>query len=92
MTEILPQLFCRRHILALSKLEAFADDKFNVTQNIKFVFRGVDKIVKTGEHASISIFSFSHDVFKRPFPYGCEKLSLYGKCSMSTPIRRGDQC
>ena len=36
--------------LALSKLKAFADDKLNVTQSIKFVFHRLENIVRKGEN------------------------------------------
>ena len=39
--------------LDLSKLKAFADDKINVTEKLKFILGQVT-----------SIFSFSHNVFK----------------------------
>ena len=35
-------------ILALSKLKAFADNKINVAQNIKFVFHKVENIAGKG--------------------------------------------
>ena len=38
-------------ILDWSKLKAFADDKSNVTQNIKFVFHRVGNIVGKKENA-----------------------------------------
>ena len=38
-------------ILALFKLRAFADDKINVTQNIKRVFHMIENIVRKGENA-----------------------------------------
>ena len=40
-----------RHGLALSDLKAFADDKLNFSQNIKFVFHRVENIVGKGENA-----------------------------------------
>ena len=33
------------NMLALSKLKAFADSKFSVTQNIKFVYHRIENIV-----------------------------------------------
>ena len=38
-------------ILGLPKLEAFADDKSNVTQNIKVVFHRIENIVGKEENA-----------------------------------------
>ena len=36
-------------ILGLSKLKTFADDKLNVTQNIKVVFHRIENIVRKEE-------------------------------------------
>ena len=38
-------------ILSLPKLKAFADDKSNVTQNIKVVFHRIEKILGKEENA-----------------------------------------
>ena len=38
-------------ILGLPKLKAFADDKLNVTQNVKVVFRRIENIVGKEENA-----------------------------------------
>ena len=48
-------------ILDWSKLETFADDKVNVTEKLKLILGRVEreKMLVT------SIFSFSHNVFKR---------------------------
>ena len=48
----------------LSKFKAFADDKINVTQKFKFELGRVENIVGKEENAGISIFPFSHNVFK----------------------------
>ena len=45
-----------------SKLKAFADDKINVTEKLRFVLGKVVNIVGKGENAC---HSFSHNVFKR---------------------------
>ena len=39
------------NILDLSKSKVFADDKIKVTENMKFVLRGVENIVGKGENA-----------------------------------------
>ena len=47
-----------------SKLEAFADDKINVTQNLKFVFEKIDNIVGKRENAGYhSVFYLRKDKF-----------------------------
>ena len=49
-----------KNFLDKSKLKAFADDKINVTEKLKFVLGRVENIVLV-----TSIFFFSHNVFKR---------------------------
>ena len=65
-------------ILDQTKLEAFADDKLNVTKMIISVFDRVEKIVGKGEIACTSNFSFSHYVFKRLLSQRRQKVSLCG--------------
>ena len=48
-----------------TKLKALADNKLNVTKMMISVFDRVENIVRKGEIACTSNFSFSHDVFKR---------------------------
>ena len=43
-------------ILAWSKLKAFADDKINMTSNLKFVLVRVENIVGKGENAGYQHF------------------------------------
>ena len=43
-------------ILGLPKLKAFADDKLNVTQNVKVVFHRVENIVGKEENAGYQHF------------------------------------
>ena len=43
-------------ILDLLKLEAFADDKLNVTEKLKFVLGRVENIVGKGENAGYQRF------------------------------------
>ena len=61
-----------------TKLEAFADDKSNVTKKIISVFDRVENIVGKGEIACTSNFSFSHNVFKRLLSQTRQKVSLCG--------------
>ena len=67
------------NILALSKFKAFADDKLNITRNIKVVFHRDENIVGKGENAGSGIFCFSHNVLKRVFPQGRQKSYSCGK-------------
>ena len=61
-------------ILDWSKWKAFADDKLNVTENLKFVLGRVENIAGKGEKMLVtSIFSFFHHVFKRLLIQGCQK-------------------
>ena len=66
-------------ILTLSKLKTFADNRFKAPRDIKFVICWVWKIVEKKKMLVTSIFSFSHNVFKRPFPRWCLKLSFCGE-------------
>ena len=66
-------------IFDLSKLKAVADDKSNVTKIMIYVFSRAENIVGKEKMLVTSIFSFSYNVFKRPFPQECQKLGLYGK-------------
>ena len=43
-------------ILALSKVNAFANNKINVTQKIKFVFHVLENTVGNGENAGYQHF------------------------------------
>ena len=52
-------------ILDQTKLKALADDNFNETKMVIFVFDRVGNIVGKGEIACTNNFSFSHNVFKR---------------------------
>ena len=62
--------------LDCSKLKAFADDKINVTEKLKFVLGTVEN----------SIFSFSHTVFNTFIPHGHQKSGLHGKKLMDFRI------
>ena len=62
-----------------SSLKAFADKKLNITPDNECVFYSVENIVGNGENAGYQHFSFSNNVFKRPFPQRCQKLSFHGK-------------
>ena len=71
-------------ILDWSKLKAFADDKINVNENLKVGLERVENIEGKGENAGnqqflTSIFSSSHNVFKRLPPPSRLKLGLCGK-------------
>ena len=63
-------------ILGLPKVEGFADDKLNVTQNIKVVCHTIENIVGREENAGYQHFLLSHNVFKGPFPPVHQKLSF----------------
>ena len=52
------------NILDMSKLKALADDKENVTQELKLVFGKVENIVGKGEHAVNQPFSISPTNFQ----------------------------
>ena len=65
-----------------SKLKAFADDKINVTEKMKFVFGRVENIVGKGENAGYQHFHlfpqcFQEDLFSRSLKVVivCERLN-----------------
>ena len=55
----------KENIYGLTKLKAFANDKFNVAKMIISLFNSVENIVGIGENLVTSISSFSLYVFKR---------------------------
>ena len=57
-------------ILDWSTLKAFVDNKIQLAKVIIFVFDRVEYIVGIGKILSISILSFSHNVFERFFTHG----------------------
>ena len=52
-------------ILDLPKLKAFADDKINVTQNLKFALGRVENIVGKGENAGYQHFLLFPQCFQK---------------------------
>ena len=61
-------------ILDWSKLEAFAEDKINVTKKLKFAWGGQKTWWKKEKMLVTSIFSFSHDVCQEQLYQGHQKL------------------
>ena len=51
-------------ILALTKLKVFADDKFNVAEEMNAVFDSKDIVEKEKMLLVTSVFSFTHNLFK----------------------------
>ena len=67
-------------VLDWSKLKTFADDKINVTKELKSGLEREENIVGKGENAGNQhIFSFSQNVFERLLSQGCLKSGLCGK-------------
>ena len=60
-------------ILALSKVKEFADKKFNVTQNIKFVFHRVQKHCGKKKYAGYHYFLLFQQSFQKASFQGCIK-------------------
>ena len=54
-------------ILGLPKLKAFADDKLNVTQNGKVVFRRIENIVGKAENAGYQHVLLFPQCFQKAF-------------------------
>ena len=55
------------NILPLSKLKAFADDDFNVTQMLQFFCIKVENIVGKGENAGNQYFLLYQQCFQKSF-------------------------
>ena len=53
--------------LGWSKFKAFADDKINVTEKLKFGLEEVEKVVGKGENASYWHFLLSPKCFQKSF-------------------------
>ena len=60
-------------ILGLPKLKAFADDKSNVTQNIKAVLHRIENIVGKEENAGYQHFLLFPQCFQKGFFIQCVK-------------------
>ena len=61
----------KNKILDWSKLKAFADNKINVTQELKFISGRVENIVGKEKMLVTSIFSFFHSILKSFLIQGC---------------------
>ena len=59
-----------------SKLRAFADDKLNVTENIKVVFRRIEKIVGKEENAGQQHFFLCPQCFQKGFSSSKSKVVI----------------
>ena len=64
------------NIFGLPKLKAFADDKLNVTRNVKVVFHRIENIMEKKKMLVTSIFFFSHNVFRRLFSFSVSKVVI----------------
>ena len=62
-------------LLGLPKLKAFADDKLNVTQNVKVVFHRIENIVGKEENAGYQHFLLFPQCFQKAFPPVRQKSS-----------------
>ena len=63
-------------ILGLQKLKAFADDKSNVTQNIKIVFHRIVNIVEKEENAGYQHFLLFPQCFPKAFSSSASKVII----------------
>ena len=61
-------------ILALSKMEALADDDFIVSQKVQFLVKRVEIIVGKGENACYKYFLLFQQCFQKVFRRGAESL------------------
>ena len=63
-------------ILDWSKLKAFADDKLNATEKLKFVLGRVENIVGKGENAGYQHFLLFPQCFQKPSLSGSLKVGI----------------
>ena len=63
-------------ILDSSKLKAFADDKLNATEKLKFVLGRVENIVGKGENAGYQHFLLFPQCFQKPSLSGSLKVGI----------------
>ena len=66
-------------ILGLPKLKEFADDKLNVTQNVKVGFHRIENIVGKEENAIYQHFLFFPQYFQRAFSSSASKVFILCK-------------
>ena len=67
---------CVAKILGLPKLKAFADDKLNVTQNVKVIFHGIENIVGKEENAGHQHFLLFPQCFHTAFSSSASKVFI----------------
>ena len=76
---LFPQFFNslpHNKILDWSKLKAFADDKLNATEKLKFVLGRVENIVGKGENAGYQHFLLFPQCFQKPSLSGSLKVGI----------------
>ena len=71
-------------ILDLPKLKAFADDKLNVTQNVKVVFHRIENIVGKEENAGYQHFLLFPQCFQKAFSSSASKVVIVWLPAFST--------
>ena len=64
------------NILASLKLKAFADDKLNVSENIKVVFYRIENIVGKEENAGHQHFLLFPQCFQKAFSSSASKVVI----------------
>ena len=63
-------------ILGLPKLKAFAEDKLNVTQNVKVVFHRIEYIVGKEKNAVYQHFLLFPQCFQKAFSSSVSKVVI----------------
>ena len=63
-------------ILDWSKLKAFADDKLNATEKLKFVLGWIENIVGKGENAGFQHFLLFPQCFQKASFFGWLKVGI----------------
>ena len=63
-------------ILGLPKLNAFAEDKLNLTENVKVVFHMIENIVEKEENAGYQHFLLFPQCFQKAFSSSASKVVI----------------
>ena len=73
------------NILGLPKLKAFADNKLNVTQNVKVVFHRIENVVGKEENAGYQHFPLFPQCFQKAFSSSASKVIIVWYCFKRGP-------
>ena len=73
-------------IIACSKFKSLADDKIDMTQNLKFVLERVENILGKGENADYQHFLIVQECYEKPSLSVLLKVRIVWLSDYSLPI------